>query len=107
MAAFAAMIPAALSIKKTHAEKAQAVTHNVEIQDFSFIPEIIEARIGDRISWTNRDIAPHTATADNESWDTGTLEKDQQATITVYKDMVLTYFCRHHPSMTANIKLKS
>lgn len=105
MATIAAMMPAARFVKMAHAHNDQAVVHIVEIQDFSFNPEIIEVRAGDRISWINRDIAPHTATADDESWDTGTLEKGQQETMIASKGMTMTYFCRHHPSMVANIKL--
>ena len=45
--------------------------HRVLIKRFKFEPARLEVRPGDVIVWENLDIAPHTATATDKSWDTG------------------------------------
>ena len=74
------------------------VTHIVDITDFVFVPKSLEVRPGDRITWVNKDIVPHTATADDKSWDTGALKPNERKTITVTKKLLGGYFCRFHPS---------
>lgn len=83
------------------------VTHQVEIRKFKFFPERVEAKPGDTINWTNLDIAPHTATANDKSWDTGTLKKGESKSLLVTKDMRPDYFCRFHPHMKAGIELQA
>ncbi|WP_350336031.1 cupredoxin domain-containing protein [Coralliovum pocilloporae] len=83
------------------------VHHMVTITGFVFEPAHLTVRPGDRITWTNLDIAPHTATARDHSWDTGQIDKDQSATVTVTEDMVLDYYCRYHPIMEATLAFKT
>ena len=80
-------------------------THTVEISQFAFIPAKITVAAGDTIIWVNRDIVPHTATADNGSWDTGEILTNQQKRIIVAEDQSLSYYCAYHPSMKAEISL--
>lgn len=80
-------------------------THIVEIQNFVFSPETLSVKAGDRITWVNKDIVPHTATAADKSWDTGNLKPKDSGSITVTKDMTLDYFCRFHPSMKGALDL--
>ncbi len=77
--------------------------HLVEIQGFKFHPDKLRVRAGDRITWSNRDIAPHTATAKDESWDTGEITKGQTRSLSVTPDMSGVYYCRFHPQMTGEI----
>ena len=79
------------------------VTHQVEIKRFKYVPDTLTVKPGDRIVWTNRDIAPHTATGVDESWDTGKLAQDEAQTMTVTPDMQTEYFCRYHPNMKARL----
>ncbi|MDD9905945.1 MAG: plastocyanin/azurin family copper-binding protein [Rhodospirillaceae bacterium] len=76
-------------------------THTVVISDFVFTPETLTVRPGDRIRWINRDIVPHTATATDESWDTGEIAAGKSTETQVIDGMMETYFCRFHPSMKA------
>ncbi len=79
--------------------------HRVEITGFNFVPDKLDARSGDTITWINRDIAPHTATADDKTWDTGTIKKGKEKSLLVTADMSLTYFCRFHPMMKASLEV--
>lgn len=77
--------------------------HEIEIKEFAFDPAILEVRPGDHIRWTNQDISPHTATADDGSWDTGELKKRESATLEVTTNMAATYFCAYHPTMQGKL----
>ncbi len=75
------------------------------IARLTFVPDRLRVRVGDRISWTNRDIAPHTATALDRSWDTGRIDKDETKSIVVTADLSPAYFCRFHPNMKAHLEI--
>lgn len=77
--------------------------HKVEIREFVFAPARLTVAPGDQITWTNRDVVPHTATASDESWDTGLLEQGQSKTLTIAEGLQIRYFCRYHPSMKAEL----
>ena len=79
--------------------------HEVAIRDFVFEPDQLRVAIGDRIRFTNHDLVPHTATADDGSWDTGTLDQDQSAELQVTPDWTGAYFCAYHPAMTATLEI--
>ena len=77
--------------------------HDIEIKGFAFDPPILEVRSGDQVRWTNLDISPHTATAEDGSWDTGELEKGQSRTVNVTETMSAAYLCAFHPGMRAEL----
>jgi len=83
-----------------------ATEHTVEIRDFAFVPATLRVRPGDRITWINRDIAPHTVTATDESWDSGEMAQGATYTHTVKADQTNSYFCRFHPSMSAKLDIR-
>ncbi|WP_299501919.1 copper-binding protein [uncultured Roseobacter sp.] len=79
--------------------------HEVEIRSFEFNPGLIQVRVGDMIRWSNKDLAPHTATADQFGWNTGALEKDAVGEVWVTDGMETTYFCAFHPHMKGRIEI--
>lgn len=82
-----------------------AMTHEVAIKDFAFVPEALAVRPGDTIRWTNTDLSPHTATAEDGSWDTGEIGEGQSATLVVTENMAPTYHCLFHTQMLAKLSL--
>ena len=79
--------------------------HLVEIRNFAFHPAALTVSPGDTIKWTNMDGAPHTATADDNSWTTGTLRKNQSGVLAVTNGIAKTYHCRFHPNMKAALTI--
>ncbi len=75
----------------------------IDISQFKFAPASITIKAGTKITWTNQDTAPHTATADNSSWDSGTLQKGQSFSFTFNKAGLVKYHCEIHPNMIATI----
>jgi plastocyanin len=51
------------------------------------------------------DSAPHTATADDGSFDTGTLEEGKLKSETFKEARTYTYFCEIHPSMHGTVEV--
>lgn len=79
---------------------------NIDISDFKFQPQTIDIPLGTKVTWTNKDSAPHTVTADNKTFDSGTLQKGQSFTFTFDKVGTFTYYCALHPSMKGTIVVK-
>lgn len=75
----------------------------VAIERFAFTPPELEVRRGASVAWINRDLAPHTATAGDGRWDTGTLDQGETRRVTFHKAGRFAYFCRHHPRMRGEI----
>ncbi|MGV8831762.1 MAG: cupredoxin domain-containing protein [Devosia sp.] len=85
------------------ATPAFAADHLVEIQGMKFSVPALEVAIGDTVTFTNADAAPHTATAKDGTFDTGRLAKGESATVTISEAGSFDYFCVVHPMMKANI----
>lgn len=87
------------------AEAATPDHHHVNIEKFKFEPQVLRVRAGDTIEWHNHDIAPHTATSRDGSWDTGTLAKDERIIVVVGATGSFEYYCRFHPQMEGILKV--
>jgi plastocyanin len=82
-------------------------TKTVLIQDFSFKPANITIKRGTKVRWINKDISPHTATANNgRSFDSGRLGKGQRYTHTFKSVGKKPYHCEIHPHMKGRITVK-
>lgn len=99
MVAITAMVFSVFSIAQS------ATVHQVEIYQFKFVPDTLHIKAGDKVVWTNKDIVPHTATASNDSWDSGEILTGQSWSTSFNKDTVLSYYCYFHPSMKASLKI--
>jgi plastocyanin len=81
----------------------EVTAHVIEIRSFVFSPLSLEVKTGDTITWTNFDIVPHTTTAMDSSWDSGSLKFGESFTFKVTDNMQLDYFCIFHPMMKASL----
>lgn len=77
----------------------------VEIVEFAYDPEPVTVQVGGKVIWQNEDTAPHTATADDGSFDTGTLEKGKLKSETFKQAGTYTYFCQIHPTMHGTVEV--
>jgi plastocyanin len=80
-------------------------THVLEIRNSQFTPAEITVNVGDTIKWINHDIVPHTATADDKSWDSKLIGSGEEWELIVERNMFTTYFCTFHPGMKATIRI--
>ena len=75
----------------------------VAITGFAFDPPELQVAAGTEVTWTNEDPAAHTVTADDGSFDSGTLDQGQTFAATVDQSGAVTYFCAIHPTMKGTI----
>ena len=68
----------------------------VLMKDFVFAPQTITIKAGMTIQFVNLDNAPHTATLDDDSKDTGTLNLNDVAALTFDAPGEFPYFCLFH-----------
>ncbi len=78
----------------------------IAIEDFKYVPEDITVEAGMEVRWSNVDTAPHTATADDGSFDTGNLGKGDSKAVTLTKPGTYAYFCEFHKFMRATITVR-
>jgi plastocyanin len=83
--------------------KAPTGKNAVTIQNFAFSPATITIKKGQSITWTNEDSAGHSATADDNSWDTTVLSQGQSKTLAFSKAGTFTYHCSVHPDMHGTV----
>jgi len=95
--------PIILAFPGKRIAKGASREHLVEIRDFRFVPEHLSVKPDDTIRFINRDLAPHTATADDASWSTDELKRGEAGLITVRARMLGDYFCAYHPHMKGKL----
>lgn len=86
-------------------------TDKVAIKDFLYDPEAVTVAVGTKITFTNQDAAPHTATSGaspnaDSVFDTGTLTKGQSKSVKLVKAGTFSYYCAIHPFMKATVTVK-
>lgn len=75
----------------------------VTIGGFAYGPDPISIHVGDVVTWTNEDADPHTATAVDKTFDTGTLGRGQSASVTFATAGTFKYTCVFHPEMSGTV----
>ena len=85
------------------ATPAPSAANQVRIQDFSFTPPTFSVSVGTRVSWTNGGPSNHTVTANDGSFDSGTIQRNGSFSFTFTKAGTFAYHCSLHPTMTATI----
>ena len=86
--------------------QAYAATHTVVMEGVAFKPQTLTVRAGDRIVWLNKDLFPHTATAQDRSFDSGEIAPEKSWTLTIAKTGTFAYVCTLHPTMKGTLIVK-
>jgi plastocyanin len=69
----------------------------------AYTPPAATARVGDTVRWTFTDENPHTATADDGSFDSTTLSSGRTYSHTFEAPGTFAYHCEIHPSMHGTV----
>jgi len=75
----------------------------VKIANFAFSPQTITVPAGTVVQWTNTDSVAHTATASDNSFDSGNLNQNKSWSYTFTKPGKYAYVCSYHPNMTGTV----
>jgi plastocyanin len=84
---------------------AHAQTIAVSIDNFTFAPVEIKAKVGDTVTWTNHDDIPHTVVSAGK-FRSKALDTDNSFSFTFTAAGDYKYFCSLHPHMTGLIKVE-
>jgi plastocyanin len=84
------------------ADESSATQHTVTIEGMMFKPPQLSVRRGDRITWVNKDLFPHTVTADG-AFDSQDLAPEKSWSYVAAKAGNFAYRCKLHPTMTARL----
>ena len=75
----------------------------VNIYNHAFDPAQLNVASGTTVRFVNKDTEPHTATADNDLFDTGELEPGGSFKVYFEGSGTVTYHCELHPDMKGSI----
>jgi plastocyanin len=81
-------------------------TVSAAMANIAFNPSAITASVGDVITWTNNDTAPHTATVKSDpTCTTENLAGGATGSIVFNTAGSYEFFCKIHPTMTGTIEV--
>lgn len=83
---------------------AAAGTHVVTIEGMKYEPATVQVKPGDQVTWRNKDVVPHTATAKGV-FDSGAIAPGKSWTWTAQGKGAKEYVCVYHPGMKASVVL--
>ena len=84
----------------------QAAHHSVVIENMQFNPPQLTVHRGDRIVWVNKDLFPHTVTAVNKSFDSGSIAAGGSWSYVAKSSGEFAYGCTFHPTMKGVLKVQ-
>jgi plastocyanin len=84
-----------------------AASTGVTISDFQFSPSAVTVNVGDTVTWTNAGPTPHSATANDGSFDTGIMDEGASGSHTFTEAGTFSYICTPHPNMTGTVTVQA
>src|SRR5689334_22645512 len=90
------------------ARPSAAAQINVMIEHYQFSPADLSVHVGDTVTWTNMDDAPHTVTTSSgpDKISSPTLNKGDTFSFTFTKTGVYAYYCAVHPDMKGSVNVE-
>jgi plastocyanin len=76
---------------------------SVAIVDFAFDPGSVTVDVGGTVTWTNQGAVAHTVTADDGSFDSGTVDAGGSFSFTFETAGTFSYHCAIHPNMVGTV----
>ena len=81
-------------------------TYTVTIEGMQFRPAVLVIARGDRITWVNSDLVPHTATARSGAFGSGSIAPGASWSLIARKVGTFAYSCSYHPTMKGRITVR-
>jgi plastocyanin len=102
---FAVRLALAVVMSSWQLGAARAAETKVSIDNFTFSPAALTVKVGDTVTWTNRDDIPHTIVSAGK-FRSKALDTDNSFSFTFTAAGDYQYFCSLHPHMTGTIKVE-
>ena len=80
-------------------------THEVVVQGLLYAPDTLKVKRGDVVSWVNKDLFPHTATAAG-AFDSGSIAAGKSWRFTARKAGTFAYVCTLHSNMKGTLQVE-
>src|SRR5207302_1081088 len=84
-----------------------AATSSVNIQNSAFAPATAPIRVGDTVTWTNRDAFSHTSTSDTGVWNSDVIRAGSSFSFTFRVAGTFAYHCAIHALMHGTIEVQA
>ena len=102
----AVLLTAVLLVVSACESRTGGRVHRVEITGMAYaLPELTVAP-GDTVVWVNRDIVPHTVTADERQFDSGSISPSAEWSFVARERGRFPYTCTFHPVMKGVLLVK-
>ncbi|MDA0163703.1 cupredoxin domain-containing protein [Solirubrobacter ginsenosidimutans] len=92
--------------KPAAATSADTAVKIVEMTDSTFAPSAVRVKVGETVSFVDKDEIAHTATAE-KSFDSGTLREGERFVFKATEPGTIGYVCIFHPGMTGTIDVSN
>ena len=80
---------------------------NPEDGNWIFSPETVTIAVGDTVTWRNDSPAPHTATENDESFDSGNIAPGEEYSQTFEEAGTYRYFCQYHEGQVGTVVVRA
>ena len=81
-------------------------TRIVTIEGLQYNPRELTVHRGDRVVWVNKDLFPHTVTADTKAFDSGSIAANASWSYVTRKPGEYPYSCTFHPTMKGKLTVQ-
>lgn len=98
-------VAVALYQSMAQAESTQAQSTNVDMMNYAFSPASLTISVGDTVTWTNHDAAPHNVVVSDGpvKFTSPLLQQGETYSYTFTQAGQYSYYCSVHPDMKATI----
>ena len=89
------------------ARSAPATDAEVDIDQFTFLPQRITVKAGTTVTWINEDDVPHTIVSSSKVFKSKTLDTAGKFSFKFTTPGTYDYFCSVHPHMTGAVVVEA
>jgi len=89
------------------ARSAPATDAEVDIDQFTFLPQRITVKAGTTVTWSNEDDVPHTVASSGKVFKSKALDTADKFSFTFTTPGTYEYFCSLHPHMTGAVVVEA
>jgi amicyanin len=85
----------------------RAAETEVNIDQFTFLPQRITVKAGTTVTWSNEDDVPHTVASSSKVFKSKALDTADKFSFTFTTPGTYDYFCSVHPHMTGAVVVEA
>lgn len=78
----------------------------VTIEGLAYEPAEVTVAPGDTVVWTNKDMVPHTVTALDSTFDSGSIAAGATWRYVAHEAGTVAYYCTFHPTMKGTLNVE-